>query len=56
VAWVCKWPDYKAKAQASVEGLGWFVCKLAMNAEPHHQVSLDVLKVLRSRLVASMIY
>jgi hypothetical protein len=26
VAWVCKWPDYKARFQALVEGLDLFVC------------------------------
>jgi hypothetical protein len=34
----------------SGEGLGWFVCKDARNAEPRRQVSLGhVPKVLRSR-------
>jgi hypothetical protein len=40
VAWVCKRPDYKARSQAAVKVLGWFVCKHAMNAEPRRQVSL----------------
>jgi hypothetical protein len=36
---VCfKWPEYKARSQASVEGMGWFVCKHAMNVEPRRQV------------------
>jgi hypothetical protein len=49
VAWVYKWPDYKARSQAMAKGLiGVF--KHARNAKPRRQVSLGhVPKVLRSR-------
>jgi hypothetical protein len=50
VAWGCKWPEYKARSQASVEGSSGIVCKHVMNAEPRRQVSLGhVPKVLWSR-------
>jgi hypothetical protein len=40
MAWVCKRPDYKARVQASMEWLGWFVCKQVRNAEPLREVYL----------------
>jgi hypothetical protein len=45
-----KWPENKARSQASVGALGGIVCKHAMNAEPRNQVSLGhVPETLRSR-------
>jgi hypothetical protein len=49
VAWVCEWLDYRARSQAMMERLGWFVCKHARNGELLRKVSLGhVPEVLRS--------
>jgi hypothetical protein len=50
MAWLCNWPDYKARFQAWVEGIGGWGCLQSRlkDMEPHRQVYLGhVLKIFR---------